>query len=72
MNIHTEAREPSKTDHRPLLFMIMRCVALAMGVAVAALSRMGMLSLQDGMGMLGIGLACLAIPTLDTEKPSKE
>lgn len=71
MNIRTEVRDAPKADHRALIAMIMRSVALAMGIAVAVLSRMGMLDVQDGLGMLGIGLACLAIPTLNNNDSPK-
>ena len=39
-------------------------VALAMGVAVAALSVMEQVETDAAIGMLGIGLACLAITQL--------
>lgn len=39
-------------------------VGLAMGVAVAVLSFLGQITAESSAGMLGIGLACLAIPLL--------
>ena len=39
----------------------MKAVALAMGVGVVVLSVLNELDTNSGMGMLGIGLACLAI-----------
>ena len=44
--------------------LIMKCVGLAMGVAVAVLSIIGKLDAEDGMIMLGIGLSCIAIQLL--------
>lgn len=43
---------------------ILRAVALAMGVAVAALSTMEVLDLKDAVSLLGLGLACLALYSL--------
>lgn len=45
----------------PLIF---KAVPLAMGVAVAVLSFLDELSANDGLGMLGIGLALLALGAL--------
>ena len=45
----------------PLIF---KAVLLAMGVAVAVLSFLDELSANDGLGMLGIGLALLALGAL--------
>ena len=42
-------------------------VALAMGVAVAALSALGALAPQQAMPLLGLGLACLAVHALQSE-----
>ncbi len=43
---------------------IFKGIALAMGVAVAVLSFLNQLDTQSAIGMLGIGLACLAISAL--------
>lgn len=43
--------------------MIMKAVALGMGVAVVVLSTLNTIDANSGMLMLGIGLACLAIST---------
>ena len=53
-----------------LIFLILCGVSLAMGIAVAVLSFLGKLEPLSGMGMLGIGLACLSILLLSqkTEK----
>lgn len=49
------------------VMLILRCVGLAMGVAVAALSIIGELETEAGLAMLGIGLACIAIQLLRKE-----
>ena len=51
---------PEKKDFSPMINMIMRGVALAMGIAVVVLSILKKLDVSSGVGMLGIGLACLA------------
>ena len=47
-----------------MVHMIMNAIALAMGVGVVVLSILKELDVNSGMGMLGIGLACLAITLL--------
>ena len=44
-------------------------VALAMGVAVAVLAGLDKISIQPAMGMLGIGVACLAVTQLPGKEP---
>ena len=41
--------------------LVLRAVALAMGVAAAVLSFLGELEPREGMGLLGLGLAALAL-----------
>lgn len=64
MQTGTAPAQEEKKDIAPMVSMILRCVALAMGVAVVVLSALKQLDLNSGMGMLGIGLACLAANTL--------
>ena len=45
----------------------LRAVAVAMGVAVAALAILGQIDTTSALVMLGIGLACLAIASLPKE-----
>ena len=54
--------------HNLLIDLILKGVALAMGIAVTVLSIMGKLEIPSAMGMLGIGLSCLAISAF----PKKE
>ena len=64
MQADTEPKEETKKELAPMLPMIMKAVALAMGVSVAVLSALGELNGTSGMGMLGIGLTCLAVVSL--------
>jgi len=56
-----KAQSEEKKDISPMIHMIMKAIALAMGVAVVVLSILKALDVNSGMGMLGIGLACIAI-----------
>ena len=64
MQADTKPKEETKKEFAPMLPMIMKAVALAMGVSVAVLSVLGELDGTSGMGMLGIGLTCLAVVSL--------
>lgn len=68
MQIKAEAQNESRKDLAPMVNMILRAVALAMGVGVAVLSILKELDANSAAGMLGIGLACLAIASF----PQKE
>lgn len=48
-----------------LVGLILKGVALAMGVAVAVLSMLGAITPQRAMPLLGLGLACLAVQALE-------
>lgn len=47
-----------------VLDLVLKVVPLAMGVGVVALSALGQLEVQSGLSMLGIGLFCLALRTM--------
>ena len=64
MQIKAESQNESKQDVTSMIHMIMKAIALAMGVGVVVLSILKKLDVNSGMGMLGIGLACLAITSL--------
>ena len=64
MQIKAESQSGVKKDITPMVHMIMTAIALAMGVAVVVLSILEELDVNSGMGMLGIGLVCLAITAL--------
>ena len=69
MQIKAESQTEAKKGITPMVHMIMKGVALAMGVAVAVLSFLKQIDANSAMGMLGIGLACLAITQF--EKPEE-
>ena len=53
-----------KGGTRELVVLILRGVAMAMGIAVAVLTMLDALDSQAAFLMLGLGLACLAIAQL--------
>jgi len=67
MQVKSEGKESGK-DIRPMISLITKAVALAMGVAVVALSVLKQLDLNSAVSMLGIGLACLAINQFQKEE----
>ena len=61
MQVKADSQKEEKKDITPMVHLIMKAVALAMGVGVVVLSVLNELDTNSGMGMLGIGLAFLAI-----------
>ena len=61
MQVKADSQSADKKDITPMVHLIMKAVALAMGIGVVVLSVLNELDTNSGMGMLGIGLACLAI-----------
>lgn len=64
MQVKAASQNEKKKDFSPIVHMIMRAVALAMGVGVVILSTLKELDVDSGITMLGIGLICLAIVSL--------
>ena len=64
MQIKAESQDEAKKDVTSIINMIMKAIALAMGVGVVVLSILKEIDVNSGMGILGIGLACLAITSL--------
>lgn len=64
MQIKAESQDENKKDITPIVHTIMKAISLAMGVGVVVLSMLNELDVNSGMGMLGLGLACLAITAL--------
>ena len=56
--------EEGKEKTARLIDLICKAVALAMGVALFVLSILKQIDLYSGFGMVGIGLACLAVSLL--------
>ncbi len=51
-----------------MIKLILKGIALAMGIAVAVLSVPGKVEMDSAIGMLGIGLSCLAITQFSERK----
>ena len=68
MQVKAESQGEDKKNITSMIHMIMKAVALAMGVGVVVLSALKELDINSGMGMLGIGLACLAIILLSKKE----
>lgn len=54
-----------KKSIREIISTILKAVALAMGVAVVVLSRLGSLDVNTAVTLLGIGLACAGVAMLE-------
>lgn len=65
-----EVAQQNDSKHRikEIADTALKGVALAMGIAVAVLSFLNKIDMKSAIGMLGIGLACLAITALQ-KKP---
>ena len=61
MQIHKRSEEDERPDLKTLTDMILKAVALAMGVGVIVLSILNELDVNSGLSMLVMGLALLAI-----------
>jgi hypothetical protein len=57
----------TKENFSRLANLVFTAVALAMGVAVAVTSVLGVMDTKGQVMLLGIGLFCLAITALDKE-----
>lgn len=60
---------PAPSEAARLVPLILRGVALAMGVAVTVLSALRQLDAEAAFPMLGLGLACLAAAQLGRQEP---
>ena len=57
-------RNPKEGRLYDTLQLVLKAVAVAMGVAAAVLSLMNKIEANSAAGMLGLGLACLAVAQL--------
>ena len=65
LEVKTAAQEqPTRTKVPALVELVLKAVALAMGVGVTALTIMDEVEPRNAFGLLGIGLACLALVQL--------
>ena len=62
--MQVEPRAQTEEGKEKTARLIGRAVALAMGVALFVLSILKQIDLYSGFGMMGIGLACLAVSLL--------
>ena len=53
--------EPVRSKVRPLIELVLKAVALAMGVGVTALSIMDEVEPRNALCLLGVGFACLSL-----------
>ena len=65
MQVKTEPAAEKKKDIGPLVKLILRALGLAMGVCVFVLSVLKQLETESAFMMLGLGLACLAVSSLE-------
>lgn len=66
MQVKSDTKE--NEDHAGIAELVLKGVALAMGVASAVLSFMDKVETDSAVGMLGLGLACLAITQLSKKE----
>ena len=64
MQVKADSQDEGKKNFSPLINLILKGIALAMGIAVVVLSILGEIDTNSGFCMLGIGLACLAVISL--------
>ena len=67
MQIKTSPSPSQKRIHE-IANMVFRSIALAMGIAVVVLSILGALDAKTGITMLGLGLASLALYSLQEKE----
>lgn len=64
-----QSGEKNKREEAEMIAgLVLKAVALAMGVAVTALSVIGQLAAEEAVAILGIGLACAALSLFAQEK----
>ena len=65
LEVKTAAQEkPAESKVPALVELVLKAVALAMGVGVTALTIMDEVAPRHALGLLGIGLACVALVLL--------
>ena len=64
----SQQQSPAQSTTPALIALILKAVALAMGVCVAVLALLDRIEAQNALGLLGIGLACLAVVQLSSHE----
>ena len=74
MQVKTDAKGNGEEKHKTaeIVDLVLKGVALAMGVAVVVLSILNEMESDSAVRMLGIGLACLAVAQLAQKKDGRE
>ena len=68
MQVMADAHQaPAAGRLQDTLQLVLKAVAVAMGVAAAVLSLMNKVEARSAAGMLGLGLACLAVAQLSVK-----
>ena len=67
MQVKTESGSPASKASE-ILAIAPKAIAMAMGIAVTALTILDALDMKSGMIMLGIGLACVGISLMNEKK----
>ena len=72
LEVKTAAQEePSGPKVPALVELVLKAVALAMGVGVTALVAMDEVEPRNALGLMGIGVACLALVQLAHHDPEQ-
>lgn len=66
--LKAKKKENSNTKMKDLINLILKAVALAMGIAVIVLNILNQIDVKSSIIMLGIGIACMAIYLLDNKE----
>lgn len=66
----SQQQSPAQSTTPALIALILKAVALAMGVCVAVLALLDRIEARNALGLLGIGLACLAVVQLSDHHES--
>ena len=59
--MHSDTAPKPRGSTEQIVNLVLKAVPLAMGVAVTVLATLNELTIQSGLTMLGIGLACVGV-----------
>ena len=66
--LQAKNKEYSNSKLKDLINVILKAVAIAMGIAVVALNILDSIEIKSSIIMLGIGLVCLAMYLMDNNE----